>query len=365
MALSGSAHWQAPVYRFPQHPLPIRNRSNLELAEKFGEWIVAQRFSRSAYQAYTKIAFSFCHFLGKQHVSTVDHMDVRYFLTELMKRDLSVDAFNRHLYALRRFFDFLYMGGIVDAVAPRLVRGRRRVRPLPPVISVSDVGKLVKAAGSVRNRAMVELLYSSGCRVGEMVGMRAQDIDFARRTIRVKGKGKERIVFFGPKAAALLKQYLRHRRGGPLFLPDPLKQVGCVNYWKGSWFGHYRDYSRGPVHSHATSKYLGRDMTRKHAWRRFRALVPKWKLVCPPQYRHMRTQSVARVLRYAALRAGMAQVTPHTIRHSFATHLLHRGADLRYIQGLLGHSSIITTQVYTRVAPVDLSAAHRKFHPRR
>ena len=117
MGLAHAAHWHSAS--FSRHPVPIKNRSNLELAEKFGEWMVAQRFSRSVHQAYTKVAFSFCHYLAKRHVATVSHLDVRYFLIELMKRDLTVDGYNRHLYALRRFFDFLYMGGVVDAVAPR------------------------------------------------------------------------------------------------------------------------------------------------------------------------------------------------------------------------------------------------------
>jgi len=327
--------------------------------------MVAQRFSRSANQAYMKVAFSFCHYISTRHVSTVDHMDVRYFLIELMKRDLSVDGFNRHLYALRRFFDFLYIGGIVDSVAPRLVRGRTRAPSVPSVVSISDVAVLIKNAGSIRNQTMIELLYSTGCRVGEMVGMRVEDIDYSRRTIRVVGKGKARIVFFGPTAASLLKRHLGRRKKGFVFVPELLKQVGCVACHMNIWRGHYRDYSRGLVHAHATSTYLGLGLTRCMAWRKFRELVPQRKLQCPLQYRSLRTTSVARVLRYAALRAGMARVTPHMLRHSFATHLLNRGADIRHIQGLLGHTSILTTQTYTRVAPVELARVHQKFHPRR
>src|ERR1700684_4327309 len=118
-------YWIPSFQLAAQSPLPIANWSNAELAKRFGEWLVAQRFSRSAHQAYTKVAFSFAYYMGERHLSTVTHLDVRFYLVETMKRNLSVDGYNRHLYALRRFFDFLYMGGIVDAVAPRLVRGRR------------------------------------------------------------------------------------------------------------------------------------------------------------------------------------------------------------------------------------------------
>jgi site-specific recombinase XerD len=311
------------------------------------------------------VAFAFCHFIGKRHVSTADHLDVRFFLIDLMKRNLTVDGYNRNLYALRRFFDFLYMGGVVDAVAPRLVRGRRRERALPAVVSVADIGRLVKAAGSVRNQTMIELLYSTGCRVGELVRIRVEDVDTSRRAIQVTGKGKERTVFFGARAGRLVRKHLKGRRKGPLFLPEPLTQTGCIHAHKGVWRLHWRDYSGGTVHAHKTSTYLGQNLSLRQAKLRAKQLVPKSKLVCPPQRRHLRTQAVARVLRYAALRAGLSRTTPHMIRHSFATHLLQHGADIRHIQGLLGHTSLVTTQIYTHVASSELAKAHRRFHPRR
>jgi integrase len=278
MNSSNISHWY-PAIPSPQNPpLPIRNKSNSELACKFGERLVAQRFSRSAYEAYTKVAFSFCHFIGQRHVSTINHLDVRFFLIDLLKRDLTVDGYNRHLYALRRFFDFLYMGGVVDAVAPRLVRGRRRDRSLPTVVSVGDVGRLVKAARTVRNQTMIELLYSTGCRVGELVRIRVEDVDRSRRTIRVAGKGKERTVFFGSSAARLLRKHLKGRRKGPLFLPELLKQTECIHAHHGVWRLHWRDYSGGTMHAHKTSTYLGINMTLRQAKARASQLIPRSKL---------------------------------------------------------------------------------------
>jgi site-specific recombinase XerD len=359
-------HWYPPAIPLLRSTLPIRNRTNSELAEKFSQWLIAQRFSRSAHQAYTKVANSFCHFLGKQPLARVTHMEVRDFLIEAMKRNLSVDGYNRHLYALRRFFDFLYMGGVVDRVAPRLVTGRRRVRQrLPRVVTTADVARLVEFAGSTRNRAMIELLYSTGCRVGELVGIRVEDIDLARGTIHVRGKGKERTVFFGPRAGRLLKAHLRNRRKGPLFQPFQPRQVGCVHRSGNVWTAHWKDYSRGTVHAYKTSTYLGKNLTRSQAWKRFKRMIPRWRLKCEPQKRHLRTPAVSRVLLGASQKAGLGRITAHMIRHSFATHLLHRGADIRHIQELLGHSSLITTQVYAHVAPTDLQSIHRRFHPRR
>src|SRR5271156_403329 len=365
MSSSRAPFWHSANPPAQVAPLPIKNQSNSQLAQKFGEWLVAQRFSRSAFQAYTKVAFAFCHFIGKRHVRTVNHLDVRFFLIDLMKRNLTVDGYNRNLYALRRFFDFLYMGGVVDAVAPRLVRGKRRDRALPAVVSVADVGRLVRSAGSVRNQTMIELLYSTGCRVGELARIRVEDMDKSRCTIQVTGKGKERTVFFGSRAARLLRKHLRGRRRGPLFLPELLKQTGCIHVDNGVWRLHWRDYSGGTVHAYRTSTYLGINLTLRQARLRTKQLVPKSKLICPPQHRHLRTQAVARVLRYAAIRAGLARTTPHMIRHSFATHLLQHGADIRHIQGLLGHTSLATTQIYTLVANTELAKVHRRFHPRR
>jgi integrase/recombinase XerD len=359
-------YWYPPTTPLLRSLLPLPNRANSQLAEKFSEWIIAQRFSRAAHQAYTKVAFAFCHFLGDRHVSSATHMDVRYFLIDVMNRNLSVDGYNRHLYALRRFFDFLYMGGVVDSVVPRLIRGRQRMKlVLPRVVATTDIARLVDAAGSVRNKAMVELLYSTGCRVGELVGIRVEDIDLSRRTIRVSGKGKERTVFFGSRAKKLVKAHLGSRKKGPLFQPVEPNQKGCVHQSGNLWTAHWKDYSQGRVHAHKTSTSLGRNLNRRQAWRIFRRKVPQWRLRCEPRKRHLRTTSVARVLLYASQKAGLGRVTPHMIRHSFATHLLHRGADIRHIQELLGHSSLITTQVYTLVAPTDLQAIHRRFHPRR
>ena len=100
MAASHAAHWRPPARPFPKRPLPIENESNLELADKFGERLIAQRFLKSAHQAYTKVAYAFCHFLAKKLVSSGTHMEVRYSPIARMRRGLAVDGFNRHFYAV-------------------------------------------------------------------------------------------------------------------------------------------------------------------------------------------------------------------------------------------------------------------------
>lgn len=358
-------YWNPPRPFLQRPPLPIRNRTNEELAEKFGEWVIAQRFARVTQLAYKRVAFRFCHFLGRRSLGTVTHLDVRTFLIEVMKRDLSVDGYNRHLWALRRFFDFLYMGGIVDSVAPRLVIGRGWKRPVPRVLGEAEMKSLLRGASSVRDKAILELLYATGCRAGELVRICVEDIDQARRTIRVIGKAGSRTVFFGRRAAQVLKQYLHGRKHGPLFQPKQRDQHGCI-HWNGTgWVAKWVDYSMGPDAKRPMNTYLGSDLTKPEAWAEFKRRVPQYKLARAPERRHVCTAVIARVIRLAARRSGQGRVTAHMIRHSFATHLLNRGADVRHIQGLLGHTSLQTTQIYTRIVPSDLASTYEHFHPRR
>lgn len=357
--------WNPPRQLLQRPPLPIANRTNEELALKFAEWVVAQRYAKVTQTAYKRVAFRFCHFLGRRSVSSASHLDVRLFLVEVMKRDLSVDGYNRHLWALRRFFDFLYMGGVVDSIAPRFVLGTRHRRAIPRVLSEQQIRQLIKAADDVRDASILELLYATGCRVGEFARIQVEDIDFTRWAIRVTGKSGERTVYFGRQAARATKKYLRGRKSGPLFHPVPLKQHGCVHLNKVGWVGYWKDYSRGVDVARRISTYLGRGtLTRRQAWKVFGRLVPKWKMAHPPNTRNICTAAVSRVIKLAALKAGLGRVTAHMIRHSFATHLLSHGADIRHIQGLLGHTSIATTQLYTRVVPPDLARTFQRFHPR-
>lgn len=354
-------HPSSPVER---PPLPIRSKTNAELASKFSEWLVTQRYSRVAQLAYKRVIFRFCSFLGDHPLSAVDHLTVRYFLIEYMKRDLSVDGYNRCLWALRRFFDFLYMGGVVDAVAPRFIKGRKTHRRIPRVLGEPEVMKLIEGARDQRDKAVIELLYATGCRVGEFVRIQIEDVDLKRRAIRVASKGKERTVFFGRAAAKAVKTYLSGRRTGPLFLPLPRKQHGCVSWSGRFWAGYWTDYSRGNDLARRTATYLGRSISYKQACALFKRKIPEARLQHKRLDRPLSTAVIARVLEKAAQRAGLGRVTAHTLRHSYATHLLHRGADIRQIQEMLGHTSLETTQIYTRIVPRNLRTTYERYHPR-
>jgi integrase/recombinase XerC len=256
--------------------------------------------------------------LGRDHLELrrVDHLAVRAYLAHLSRRKLSRATVARHLSALRTFFKYLVREGVVEANPARTVATPKKEKHLPAVMQTSDVALLIEQPDvsttlGLRDAAWMELLYASGLRISELVGIDIDDVELRARLVKVHGKGsKERIVPFGSKAEEALRNYLAVR--GQLSA-DPDEQAVFVNYRGG----------------------------------------------------RLTTRSVRRLfdgyLRKASLRAG---ISPHTMRHSVATHLLNAGADLRGIQELLGHASLSTTQKYTHLNDWQLIAVYKKAHPR-
>lgn len=367
MGRSRKERWKTDPESLHRPALALQNATNEELHGRYVEYLVAQRYARSTRDHYSKAAFLFCNFLKGRCLKTATHMDVRAFLSEFARRDLSPDGVSRCLWALRNFFDFLYLGGVVDSVAPRLIRGRRVHRKLPRVLSECNVLRLIESARCLRDKAMFELLYSSGCRIGEMLAINIEDVDFGRRSICVAGKTGERIVLFGSKAGGLLRRYIGNRTTGPLFQEVHQPQRGCVGYNGKGWVGYWKDYTNPHIAGRRRSVYLGSKtaMSYNQAVRKFRKLVPSATMYRPLKNKYLTGEAVRRALRYAALRAGLGHVTAHTLRHSFATHMLERGADIRYLQVLLGHSDLRSTQMYTKVEASTLRKVYNQFHPRR
>ncbi|HYK01089.1 MAG TPA: tyrosine recombinase XerC [Thermoanaerobaculia bacterium] len=249
-------------------------------------------------------------------MARVDHLTVRSYLAHLSRKKMSRATVSRHLSTLRSFFKYLVREGAVEANPARSVATPKREKHLPTVMQPSDVALLLEQPDAstplgTRDRAWMELLYASGLRISELVGVDLDDLELRARLVKVHGKGsKERIVPFGTKAETALRAYLAVR--GDL-ATDPDEQAVFVNY-------------RG---------------------------------------KRITTRSVRRLfdtyLKQASLRTG---ISPHTMRHSFATHLLNAGADLRGIQELLGHASLSTTQKYTHLNDWQLIAVYKKAHPR-
>jgi integrase/recombinase XerC len=243
--------------------------------------------------------------------AAADSRAVRAWLTTLHARGLSATSVGRKLAALRSCYRFLVRRGVLERNPAREVRGPRQPRKLVSFLPVDEAIQLVEGraiGGAARNRdvAILELLYASGLRVSELSGLDVDALDRAERTVRVLGKGrKERIVPFGGEAARALEAWLGARGTRP-----------------------------GPLFTSARGARLG-------------------------------VRSIHAIVRRSARAAGITRrVSPHTLRHTFATHLLDRGADLRMIQELLGHSRLSTTQRYTHVAADQLMKVYDKAHPR-
>jgi site-specific recombinase XerD len=196
--------------------------------------------------------------------------------------------------------------------------------------------------------------------------LRVEDIDFKARTCRVRGKRKERMVYFGAVAANALRRYLNGRKKGYLFQDKIIQQKGYITFCKKAWIGNWRDHRPGPRQGLKHSKWLGNPsiVSRAEAQRRFRKFLSDVDLVRYKPNRPMNRSTLGHVVREIGRKAGIGKVGPHAIRHSFATHLLEKGADIRAIQELLGHTYLTSTQVYTRISNNAVRETFRRFHPR-
>jgi integrase/recombinase XerD len=240
------------------------------------------------------------------------------YLGFLAGAKLAPPSVARHIVSLKMFFRFLVLEGRVSESAAELLSAPSLWQRVPQVLSESQVDKLLAAPGpddryAARDRALLETLYATGCRVSEVSGLRLGDLRLEHGFCQCTGKGdKQRIVPLGRKARAAIEEYLAGQRGD---------LAGC--HAAAPWLFLNR---------------LGGQLSRVMIW----MLVKKY-----------------------ARRASLPpRVSPHTLRHSFATHMLAGGADLRLVQEMLGHSNIATTQLYTHVDRSRLRAIHQKFHPR-
>ena len=340
---------------------------NQELVARYDLWMIAQQYCDGTKKMYRRILRNFCGFLGPVSITDATHLDIRAFIASLSLRGLSICEIHHQLNTLRVFYDFLQLGGLVSLVPPRFVKLRPLVKTPPRVLSEQSVQKLLRAARTPRDRAAIELIYGTGCRVGEAVKIRLEAIDFDARTIQIFGKGaKTRIVFFGRKAELALRAYIKKRRKGFLFECNWANQKGMVISAGTYWIGKWTDYSQAGAKVHPTERYLGRKRTVSYlqAKARLKTLMRTSRLIRPDRERPLHPQTLQKAIQFVGNLAGLGNVNPHSLRHSFATHLLDHGADTRYIQELLGHARIDTTQIYTHVSKRALQKTFRRYHPR-
>ncbi|HSO62090.1 MAG TPA: site-specific tyrosine recombinase XerD [Desulfobacterales bacterium] len=300
--------------------IPPANALNGLIDQYLNYLLVEKGLSRATMESYSHDLLKFAVFLDKNGRQTVAEDDTALILKHLITlRDdgLAARSRARHLVAIRGFYRFLVQEKKLARDPAKLLDLPKSGLKLPDVLSVEEVRRLLNAPDSrtpsgIRDAAMIEVLYAAGLRVSELILLKVHDVHLDAGFVRVLGKGsKERVVPIGQYAQEKVQFYLGHARNRML-----------------------KDQS---------SLFLfvaraGRPLTRQGFWK---------------------------LLRKYARTAGLFQkVTPHSLRHSFASHLLEGGADLRAVQIMLGHVDISTTQIYTHVANDRLRELHRKFHPR-
>jgi len=339
---------------------------NREMATRFGQWLTSQQYSKSTHDHYLSLVSRLCDYLGDRSLDGVTPFDIGDFLHHVYGRHQRSSQFSNALVGLRCFFDFLYLGGIVDSLAPRFVRNRPRQRKLPRALTLQQVKALFRQARNLRDRALFEMLYATGCRVSEVVSIRLEEIDFRRRTLRVHGKRKERFVYFGGNAARAIRAYVNERRNGYLFQDILPRQKGYITYAKTAWIGHWSEFSPALNRRVRRDKYLGNParMPKQEAERVFKVFSKGISLARIRPDRPLQRSTIEKIVKDAGIRARLGQVTPHMLRHTFAVHLLERGADIRVIQELLGHSHLTTTEIYTHVSNNFCWKTFRRCHPR-
>ena len=269
--------------------------------------------------------------VGRQTVNPADlsHQTVRAFLGELFQRGTASSSSARKLAAIRSFVRYLRREGLLDHDPGALISTPRQARKIPAHLDVDEMRALLNAPDTTtplgrRDCAILELFYASGLRLSELVGVDLEALNLGSRLLRVMGKGgKERIVPFNRTAANAIRNYLKDRQN--LIHTATLSPGRETGSRPSKWEPLFVNYRGG----------------------------------------RLSTRSVDRLVRrYVVQSSTRLGISPHALRHSFATHLLERGADLRAIQELLGHSRVTTTQRYTHVNVSQLTQVYRKTHPR-
>jgi integrase/recombinase XerC len=290
------------------------------------------------------------------HVSDVTPDAIRVFLGELYRAGNSRASAARKLAAVRSFARYLRREGLLDTDPAAIVGSPKREQKIPAHLSVDEMNRLLETPDPSsplgrRDQAILELFYASGIRLGELVGLDLDDVNLAGRMVRVLGKGgKERQVPMNQSAAAAIRAYLPDRDGlvrGTL-RPRPVDPS-----------------EEGEVRPRWSAQSRGRAGARQVAARASRHTPPEHPLFVNYRGSRLTARSIHRLVRrYVALCSARFGISPHALRHSFATHLLERGADLRGIQELLGHARLSTTQRYTHLDAGHLIEVYRNAHPR-
>ena len=293
-------------------------------AERWGESFIDYlrsecQLSVNTVMAYQRDITRFFDWVGKRDVPSLSVQELSDFVGFLGELRLAPASIARSIVAVKMFYRYLQLEGIIVDNKVELLGSQKLWQRIPEVLSPKQVDRFLRAPKKIeiyhwRDRALLEMLYATGCRASELSNLRLRDLHLEERYCKCHGKGnKQRMAPIGDAAVEAVTMYLKQQR----------PRLAAMNMSEADWLF----LSRG-----------GRRMRREAVWE----LVKKYALI-----------------------AGIpTSISPHTMRHSFATHLLAGGADLRQVQEMLGHASIATTQIYTHVDQSRLKKVHQQFHPR-
>jgi len=287
-----------------------------ELIEEFLRYLLIDKgYSNNTIESYKRDLLTFLEYNKNKNINNISSNDLKQYIKYLNNKNLNDKTISRHISCLKSFYKFLVIENKIKDNISEVLFIPKTKKSLPNTLTEEDIFKIldIKLTDnySYRNKAMIELMYATGLRVSELINLKLQDIDLINEVVRVFGKGsKERIIPIGEMAVISLKEYISKYRS--LMLKK-----------------YNNDYLF--LNNH------GNNMTR---------------------------QGFFKIIKGIAKEKGInMEISPHTIRHSFASHLLKYGADLRTIQELLGHSDISTTQVYTHITNEELKQNYKDFHP--
>jgi integrase/recombinase XerC len=298
-----------------------RNQENIEKEntqqiDYFVKYLEGERnFSKHTLRAYTRDMFDFALFLkNKLLLLDVGKYDIRSFFEELSGKEVSKATLARKFTTLRTFYKFLIINDVIKQSPLQNMSAIKKDKKMPSFLTETQMQQLLSLENvKLRDKAMVELLYSCGLRIEELMSLNIKNIDFFSNTVIVVGKGnKERIVPIGTKCIEAIMNYIKERRtsgfpydiNSPIFLSDNNKRLD--------------------------------------------------------------QRTARRIIHRLFIRAGiLKKASPHTLRHTFATHILDRGCDIRSVQEMLGHKNLSTTQIYTHVTIETLKKIYKKSHPRK
>nr|WP_268876909.1 site-specific tyrosine recombinase XerD [Facilibium subflavum] len=292
--------------------------TNIDLVDQFIEdvWLI-DGLSQNTVDAYKTDLSHLCVFVQEKSLLSLSESQLQAFIAKRLDKGYSVRSNARMISTLRKFFQWAYQSQRMTKDPTQKLNFPKLAKALPKVINEDEVEKLLSAPDlttdiGVRDKAMLEILYATGLRVSELTGLDIEDVNLRQGVVRVMGKGsKERLVPMGEYALEYLQQYIDNVRSAWL-LGSKVSKLFVSHHKKG--------------------------ITRQTFWHRIKAYV---------------------------LSVGIDKpISPHTLRHAFATHLLNHGADLRSVQMLLGHSSVSTTTIYTHISQTRLINIFKKHHPR-